>query len=234
MKNSLLLICALLLCNSCSEDDVPTISVGNFESTAMIKNDPVVLYTKGKVITDDIFIRTFLERNQIAATFDFPAGSATSPIHAVFNNSIADSAYLRYTSNASGKEFIFNQVYYDNNTAVFVGRDSLWIPTAEDGELSCTNAGPRIRKHPLLTYCAPIGNFGEWICKARFQVPIVMNGNDIAIPIITYHFSNKTQASLCGIGEQYIFGQLNEDALKTIHTEDTLVIQTRMLVLEKK
>jgi hypothetical protein len=195
----------------------------------MIKNDPLVLYTKDKTITDTAFIRAFHERNMIYSMFD-TAGMATSPIHVSFNNSVADSVYL----NGAGLDLVFNQVYYEGNTVVYIGRDSLRVPAAEDGELSCSNVGPRLRRHPLLTDCTPTGPLGEWISKARYQVPLMMDGNDIVIPIISYYFFNKTLASSCVIQEKYVLGQFDEDALKTIHMEDTLLVQRRTLVLEKK
>ncbi|PWV47561.1 hypothetical protein [Chitinophaga sp. S165] len=234
MKNSLLLICGLLISYSCGKDDMPTISAGNFESTDMIKNDPVVLYTKGQVITDTLFIKNFLERNQASTTFDFHAGAVTSPIQVSFNNSVADSAYLTYNSDAGRGEYIFSQVNYKNNTAIFTTRDRLWTPAAEDGELSCTNVHAGIRQYLLPPDCAPAGGIGDWTCHAQYQIPIMMIGNDIAIVVLNYYFSSKSATSYCKSGERYILAQFNEDALKTIHTEDTLVVQTRTLVLEKK
>ena len=65
MKPSMLLICALLLCPGCGSDDAAPYPTGNYESVANIKNDPVTLYTKDKVITDVAFIQAYLERNQV-------------------------------------------------------------------------------------------------------------------------------------------------------------------------
>ena len=233
MKTSLFLICVLLFCYGCGSDDAAPYPTGNYESAANIKNDPVALYTKDKVITDVKFIQAFLERNQIYGTFDLTAGTAESPVHVTFDNRVADSIYFRSVSGGSGLELIFNQVYYDNNTAILLGRDSLPGSPGDDGELSCSNVSIHIRKHPLLTYCAnsPIGPL---VCKTRYRMPVTMTGDQLSIPIISYHFSTKNAVAECYSREKLAYGYLNANALKTIHTQDTLVVQTRTLVLERK
>lgn len=234
MKTSLILICALMLCYSCSKDDVRTLSTGNYESAADIKNDPVVLYTKGKIITDTAYIQNFLERNQIYGIFDSTPGMTASPIHVTFDNRVADSVFFGSVASNSSFGLIFNQVYYENNTAVFMGRDSLPGSPAADGELSCSNVAVHIRKHPLLIDCIPSGISGALLCKTRYQMPVIMNDNNITLPVISYYFNNATSVSSCTLSEKYAFGLFNADAVKTIHTQDTLVVQTKMLVLEKK
>ena len=233
MKTSLLLICVLLFCCSCGEDDAATYPTGNYESADNIKNDAVTLYTKDKVITDVTFIQAFLERNQIYGFFDLKAGTAESPVHVTFDNRVADSVYFRSVSGGGALELIFNQVYYDNNTAVLLGRDSLPGLPADDGEISCSNVSIQIRKHPLLTYCA-VSPIGSLFCKTRYRMPVMMEGDHFTLPVISYRFSTKTSVSDCAFGEKYAYGYLNMDALKTIHTQDTLVVQTRMLTLERK
>ncbi|SHM03925.1 hypothetical protein [Chitinophaga sp. CF418] len=234
MKPFLLLICVLLLCYGCGGDDVTPYPTGNYESAANIKNDPVALYTKDKIITDVVFIQAFLERNQIYGFFDLTAGTAESPIHVTFDNRVSDSVYFRATSSGDALELIFNQVYYDNNAAILLGRDSLPGSPADDGELSCSNVRTHIRKHPLLTYCVPSGINGSLTCKTRYQMPVVTDGDHLSLPVISYHFKTKTSISECYLAEKYAYGYLNADALKTIHTQDTLVVQTRMLTLERK
>ncbi|SDG56085.1 hypothetical protein [Chitinophaga filiformis] len=233
MKTSLFLICVLLFCYGCGDDNAAPYPTGNYESASNIKNDPVALYTKDKIITDVKFIQAFLERNQIYGVFDLTAGTAESPVHVTFDNRIADSVYFRATSGGDALELIFNQVYYDNNTVILLGRDSLPGSPADDGELSCSNVSIHIRKHPLLTYCAtsPIGSL---VCKTRYQMPVAMVGDQLSLPVISYRFTTKNSMAECYSGEKLAYGYLNTDALKTIHTQDTLVVQTRTLTLERK
>lgn len=233
MKTSLFLICVLLCCYGCGDDNPAPYPTGNYESAANIKNDPVALYTKDKIITDVRFIQAFLERNQIYGVFDLTAGTAESPIHVALDNRVSDSIYFRAATGGDALELIFNQVYYDNNAAIFLGRDSLPGSPADDGELSCSNVSTHIRKHPLLTYCAT-SPIGPLVCKTRYQMPVTMEGDLLTLPVISYRFSTRTTNADCAFGEKYAYGYLNTDALKTIHTQDTLVVQTRTLALERK
>ncbi|MCF6403844.1 hypothetical protein L3C95_13210 [Chitinophaga filiformis] len=234
MKSSLLLICVLLLCFGCGDDDVATYPTGNYESAANIKNDPVTLYTKDKIITDVNFIQAYLERHPFYGSFDLTAGTAESAIQVVFDNRVSDSVYFRSVSEGNARELIFNQVYYENNAAILLGRDSLPVAAADDGELSCSNVGIRIRRHPMLTYCFPSVPWNPLTCKGRYQMPVVMEGGHLTLPIISYQFYSRTATTSCAVSERYAFGSFNADALKTIHTQDTLVVQTRMLTLERK
>lgn len=234
MKPSMLLICALLLFPGCGSDDAAPYPTGKYESAANIKNDPVTLYTKDKIITDVAFIQAYLERNKVDGFFDLTAGTAESPIHVTFDNRVSDSVYFRSVSGNSALELIFNQVYYDNNAAILLGRDSLPGFPADDGELSCSNVGINIRRHPLLTFCDASGILGSLVCKTRYRMPVAMEGDHLSLPVISYRFSTRTSNADCASAERYAYGYLNTAALKAIHTQDTLLVQTRILLLERK
>jgi hypothetical protein len=231
---SLLLICVMALCNSCKKDDVKMVSAGRFESTANIHNDGVVLYTKGNTITDTQYIKAFLERKGITGVFALTPGSATSSIQVTFDNQTSDSIYFRVTASSGYSEFIFNDISYNNNTAVVLGRDSVHGSAVTDGELSCPNVDVLIRQHPGLSRCVPLGLFGSLICKERPQIAMVMNADNISLPVISYFFATGRGSVSCSMLRSYVFDQFNTDVVKTIHVQDTLVVQTRMLVLERK
>jgi hypothetical protein len=125
-------------------------------------------------------------------------------------------------------------VYYDDNAAILLGRDSLPGSPADDGELSCSNVSIKIRRHPFLTFCDPTGPLGSLVCRTRYRIPVAMEGDHLALPVISYRFSTRNATAECSFSEKYAYGYLNADALKTIHTQDTLLVQTRMLTLERK
>jgi hypothetical protein len=222
------------LCNSCKKDDVKMVSAGRFESSANIYNDGVVLYTKGNTITDTQYIKAFLERKAIIGVFDLTPGAAISPIHVTFDNQTSDSIYFRATAGSGYSELVFNDVSYNNNTAVLLGRDSVQGSAVTDGELSCANVDVIIRQHPGLSRCVPLGLFGSLVCKERPQIAMVMNADNISLPVISYLFATGTGAVSCSMLRGYVFDQFNTDVVKTIHVQDTLVVQTRMLVLERR
>lgn len=231
---SLLLICVVALCNSCKKDDVKMVSAGRFESAANIYNDGVALYTKGNTITDPLYIKAFLERREITGVFDLTPGSATSPIQVTFDNQTPDSIYFRATRSNGYQELIFNEISYNNNTAVLLGRDSVSGSAVADGELSCSNVDVLIRQHPGVSRCVPLGLFGSLVCKARPQIAMVMNTDNISLPVMSYFFATRTGSVSCSVSQNYVYDQFNTDVVKTIHTQDTLVVQTRVLVLERR
>lgn len=233
-KISLLLICVLALCNSCKKDDAKMVSAGRFESAANIYNDGVALYTKGNTITDPLYINAFLERKGVTGVFNLTSGSAITPIQVTFDNQTPDSIYFKATTSGGYFERIFNEVSYNNNTAVLLGRDSLPGSAVTDGELSCSNVDVLIRQHPGITRCVPLGLFGSLVCKERPQIAMVMNADNISLPVITYFFATRTGSVSCSVLRSYVFDQFNTDVVKTIHTQDTLVVQTSMLVLERR
>jgi hypothetical protein len=224
----------IALCNSCKKDDVKMVAAGHFESAANINNEGIALYTKGNTITDPAYIKAFLEKHAKTAAFDFTPGSVTSPLQVTFDNHSPDSIYFKMVTSDGYVERIFNEVSYNNNTAVLLGRDSMPGSVVTDGELSCSNVAVLIRQHPEVTRCVPLGFFGSLVCKTRPQIAMVMNTDNISLPVITYFFATRTGTVSCSVLQGYVFDQFNTDVLKTIHTQDTLVVQTKTLVLEKK
>jgi len=234
MRKTLLLISALLIIAGCNKDKtLPTFTPDLYESDGHFEDLAVTMYVKGGSITDTAFIKAYLQRTGYTNVFNMP-GEEHPPVVIKFDSRVEDSIRLSLIEGIETRfSHTYNKVNYQQNTALFLTADTLTIPTAEDGEISCSNAAVLLRKYAPLPDCAA-NPLGAITCKAREQLPVEMNGDKLKISVMHLSYSSRKDVRSCLSYQRYILDQLNKEPLRQMHENDTLVLQTSTVVLERK
>jgi len=235
MRRYLLLINAvLLLCAGCGKDKtLPTVDPALYTNDGSFEEHAITMYVKGGAITDAAFIQAYLERINFSSVFNMP-GAEHLPVLVSFDSRNEDSIRLSVTEGVQTRiSQQYNKVLYDNSTALFITSDTLSLMPADDGEISCSNMQVRLRKHAPQPDCS-VNPLGLITCAAREQLPVEMVGDKLRISIMHMSYSRYKNLRSCLVYQRFVLDQLDKTPLMQMHENDTLVLQTSTVLLERK
>ncbi|ACU64262.1 hypothetical protein [Chitinophaga pinensis] len=238
MRKLLALICCALILCACKKDKSELIVSGTYESSNKIELSTVVLYSKNMKITDTAFIKAFIERQNMSLPLFNLTGSTGQLDYGISINYVNDdSVTVRYSGSrnyqATKKGTL---VSVNDDIVLFREKDSSAIQNYTGGELGCNNVPLLVRKYAPTSYCytVPCSSGFCTICKTAQQFTLERVGNDLTLPLISYVFTTAVDRNDCQVAQWNIQDIFNPDVLNTIHTQDTLVVQTGRVRFIKK
>jgi hypothetical protein len=238
MRKLLTLICCTLILNACKKDKSQLIVSGSYESSNKLELSAVVLYSKNTKITDPAFIKAFIERQNMSLPLFNLTGSTGQLDYGISIDYVNDdSVTVRYSGS---RDYLATKkgtlVRVNDDIVLFREKDSSAIQYYTGGELGCNNVPLLVRKYAPTPYCYTIACSSGFctLCKTAQQFTLERAGNDLSLPLISYIFTTAVDRNGCQIGQWNIQDMFNPDVLNTIHTEDTLVVQTGRVRFIKK
>ena len=249
---NLFLILAIisLLFTGCSKDD-DFILQGRYYLPAKASMGAIRMFTVNGEVMDGKIIRDFLNTTkQFPAFGELPVpektdlstifwlSSSTMPIDAdgycnitFAGNKATIDAQLRYFS-TSGRTL----------DADVIRLDPLMIVTASVGkaymekpvDIADYFETTEITKIKWIIFIQkPFPSSGEWVSQTRSNCPFIIEKDEISVPILIYfHLKNNFPRSIsCKWGN--VYNVANEDFLRKLPANDTILIQEGKAVLQK-
>ena len=243
----LLIVCCIALLISCEKDkDVFLLNGTYYLPSQGTMNAAIRMFTVDGEVTDKTIINNFLN----SKTMSFQDNVKISTIFFLNNLSVPINPESDFRITFEDDEAIINPdcgfllVPNDTYNAEIVRLDSLIIVTAAVGaEHEYIEKPTNINDYFYTTEISKVKNIiygyfhmnyedGIVSFVGRYNFPFIIENNKISIPLLKYYYRKRT----VNYKEGYVFtwNMANENYLKNLSGNDTVLIQEGKIVLRKR
>ncbi|MDO7742262.1 MAG: hypothetical protein MUP99_00750, partial [Pedobacter sp.] len=226
---------------SCSKSDNPEVTLsieGTYLSSNTVDLQPIRMFTMNGEVKDDLLISRFINHKLIYSVFNWRVGAGIEVIDASITINRDKSVESRTGTNIL-KGRVSN---YEENLLKVTGPLSENRTTQSYGE-TCSDRVKNINlwvfDHQVDCLDVPSSGVNVKQCKLLPGFFLIMESTGkLSIPIQTIYLSNYIKSN-DQHSEYYYIGKggwnlINPETYKSLRAGDTLVVQEKRLILEKK
>lgn len=209
---------------------------GTYQSSTTMEVGAPVMYTQGSVITDKLFIDSYLARKKASADFTFESDIKTIPA-GMFNMVIDENLnvtaklYLKDLFNKTINGTVTNQ----SSTDLLFQANKLDTTIVGTGvTYGYSGTGPNIGKTKQVSSYIPFASatgYGGMLINLA-QLRLLIKNNDVYLSELGYYYSFDNNNGR-GYSASYIYDVINPNLSQELLPKDTVVVQQRLVKLIK-